>query len=585
MQVGGTLTAYASHALGQSDIVTMQGNWGAGAHNVEVNFLNDAWGGSADLDRNLYVDGITYGGKAVASGTASLERPGPVTFTTPATGLIGDAGSNYLVGTTGADVMKGLAGNDTLYGGDGNDSLYGGDGTDALFGGEGNDMLDGGAGVDTMTGGNGDDLYAVDNLGDVVIEAAGGGSDRVVASISGYVLAANVERLDLKGSALTGSGNSGDNLLVGNALDNVLNGMGGNDTINGGDGNDVLNGGDGNDVLDGGTGADTMTGGTGDDLYKVDSLGDVVIEVAGGGSDRVVASVSGYVLAANLERLDLGASALTGTGNDIANILNGNGLDNLLRGMGGDDQIYGNAGKDTLEGGTGTDTLYGGDGDDWIDGGDGADIMIGGVGDDTFLVDNLRDVVSEAVGGGYDRVVASVSGYMLGANVERLDLGGSALTGSGNALDNTIYGNALNNTLSGLAGNDKLYGGGGNDTLIGGLGADTLEGGAGADTFRYGSAAEGGDTITDFLSGTDVIEISVAGFKGGLALSTSLASRFVSNTTGVSTAPSGTGQFIYETDVAKLLWDVDGTGSAAPVTIATFTAGTVLHASDIHLIG
>ena len=45
---------------------------------------------------------------------------------------------------------------------------------------------------------------------------------------------------------------------------------------------------------------------------------------------------------------------------------------------------------------------------------------------------------------------------MLGANVENLDLNGTAITGTGNALNNIINGND---------GNNQLFGGGGNDTL------------------------------------------------------------------------------------------------------------------------
>ncbi len=79
-QVGTTLTASASHAAGQYDVITVKGDWAPGAHKVTVNFTNDAWGGSAATDRNLHVDGITYNGKALATGEADLLRNGPVDF-------------------------------------------------------------------------------------------------------------------------------------------------------------------------------------------------------------------------------------------------------------------------------------------------------------------------------------------------------------------------------------------------------------------------------------------------------------------------------------------------------------------------
>jgi hypothetical protein len=79
-QVGGTLTAGASHAAGLNDVITVKGNWGAGAHKVTVNFTNDAYGGSSATDRNLHVDGITFNGVALASGSADLNSNGPVDF-------------------------------------------------------------------------------------------------------------------------------------------------------------------------------------------------------------------------------------------------------------------------------------------------------------------------------------------------------------------------------------------------------------------------------------------------------------------------------------------------------------------------
>ena len=63
-QVGGVQTASALHSSGQDSTLDVLGNFGAGRHTLSVSFLNDAYGGSASTDRNLYVDGVSYNGAA-----------------------------------------------------------------------------------------------------------------------------------------------------------------------------------------------------------------------------------------------------------------------------------------------------------------------------------------------------------------------------------------------------------------------------------------------------------------------------------------------------------------------------------------
>ncbi len=87
VSVGGALTATASHAAGQTQDVTLTGAFGATAHTIGVQFLNDAWGGTPQTDRNLYVDGMTLDGSAVAgsdrvqdaNGTATVQLGQPAT--------------------------------------------------------------------------------------------------------------------------------------------------------------------------------------------------------------------------------------------------------------------------------------------------------------------------------------------------------------------------------------------------------------------------------------------------------------------------------------------------------------------------
>jgi Ca2+-binding RTX toxin-like protein len=228
-----------------------------------------------------------------------------------------------------------------------------------LRGNAGNDVLDGRLGNDAMFGGVGNDTYAINSAGDSVVEAAGGGTDLILSSLSfdlGTV--SHIEKLTLLGAAnLNGTGTAGFEVINGNSGNNTLSGLGGPDTLVGNGGSDRLFGGGDDDWLDGGTGADTMTGGTGNDTYFIDNAGDVVVEDPGSGRDgirslitfdlRTTPEVEGLLL--------LGTANINGTGSAGHEDFVGNSGANVIDGGGGQDLISGGPGNDILIGGTDVD--------------------------------------------------------------------------------------------------------------------------------------------------------------------------------------------------------------------------------------
>ncbi|MTH79961.1 calcium-binding protein [Paracoccus aestuariivivens] len=487
------------------DLLEVSFTGGGSAGSVEVSSVSvQVAGASTIVDIG---EPVSTPGHQVLTGTAGNEV------------LSGDIGNDRLSGLAGDDTLTGVAGNDTLNGGAGRDRMIGGQGNDVyvidnasdivleyanqgtdfvqstisyslagnvenltllgtaalsgtgnalsnlingnagnnlLSGLAGNDTLNGRLGSDRMSGGTGNDTYIVDNAGDVVIEAAGEGIDLVQSAVS-HALRVNVENLTLLGTGnLAGSGNAATNLITGNAGNNRLSGLAGNDTINGGSGNDIL---------DGGAGTDRMSGGAGNDVYRVDAIGDLTLELAGQGTDLVQSAVN-YALRVNVENLTLlGTGNLAGSGNATANLITGNAGNNRLSGLAGNDTINGGFGNDVLDGGLNNDRLNGGIGNDRLIGGAGSDHISGGAGADRFVFVSLsestvgvagRDTITDFSRGQQDLIDLSAIDANFGrtGNQAFSFIGDAAFTGQAGQLSaRTVTGGTL---VSGDVNGDRI---------------------------------------------------------------------------------------------------------------------------------
>lgn len=391
-------------------------------------------------------------------------------------------------------------------------------------------------------------------------------------------------------------------------------------------GNDTINGSDfGDDIIGGrNTGNDLINAGGGFDFIKADAGNDTIF----GGADRDIYSLSeshydGAAYRGANVNLQTGVATDSWGGTDTLNSIEnlegsrmadrfvGSGEREQFAGLRGNDTIDGGAGVDTVRydrdegwGGTravnvnlaagtatdgwgntdrllnievvwgtrGNDTLVGNALDNEFSGGDGVDVVRGAAGRD--VLDFYWDNVESGAIVELNRSTGQVRNDGFG-NIETL-AGIEDLFGT--FLNDRFVGNDVANRLYGDAGNDTLSGGAGDDELIGEAGVDRLTGGAGRDTFLFQSPdglASFGDTITDFVSGTDLLAFDTADFDG---MDATLRFR-----NGTSAGSAGESWFFFNTATDRLFWDRDGAGGAAAVVVATLVGVNSLTTADIDL--
>ncbi|MCW2286428.1 Ca2+-binding RTX toxin-like protein [Rhodoblastus acidophilus] len=534
-----------------------------------------------------------------------------------------------IVGGSGADTLTGDAFANTLSGGAGDDILRGGLGVDVLDGGAGSDTADyrdksasvavtligylsagqpvasgnvvvtvggvaedtlrnienifGGAGADALTG------DALDNL------FRGGGGNDALDGGAGSDTADYRDKTAAVSVALNGATRVGV-LVNGVPEDTIVN----IETVYGGSAADTLTGDAANNLFRGGGGADVLDGGAGSDTADYSDKTAAVAATLNGATLATV-TVGGVAedTIRNIENLIGGAGADTLVGDALVNTLLGGAGADLLRGGGGADYLDGGAGSDWADyrdkstpvavtlngaipapvtvggatedrivnierilGGSGADTLTGDSQDNIFRGGPGKDILDGGAGSDTADYSEKAGAVAVTLNGGADAVVS---------------VGGAAEDTIRN-IEN-VLGGAGADRLTGDSGVNVLSGGGGNDILTGLGGADVLTGGAGADAFVYTSLIDLGDTITDFTSGSDHIDVSAAGIFG---LTAGITPNLVQTANHAIWTPGALLE--YETGTGGLYFDLSGGAGVGVMRVGVLAGAPKLVGTDIHII-
>ena len=335
----------------------------------------------------------------------------------------------------------------------------------------------------------------------------------------------------------TMTGGQAHNIMYGMEGDDTLRGEQGNDWIFGGEGADRLEGGEGDDLLMGGEGDDVMTGGEGDDTLVGGEGGDTM--TGGDGADTFVFgeghgddTITDFDTTQDKIHLRTFSQTITWDvlSTKITTVLDEH---NVVVGLKIDLGDWG-GGTITLDGVTSVsdltedmfvlDRIVGDDdSDDVLQGGTSDDTMTGGTGADTFVFDETsgNDTITDFSTTEGDQIdltafTASITWQQLQAAMSAIEDDPNTLeTESGTVIDLTAFGGGTI-TLEGVTSTDltadmfildDYAGEDGDDTIEGTFRDDMLTGGGGADTFVFNEDS-GHDTITDFTSGADKIDLS-----------------------------------------------------------------------------
>lgn len=370
--IGGTLTASANYAAGQSQTVIVEGSWTDDVHTLVVDFINDGYGGSTETNRNLYVSLATptdavgaaslflgYQGsqqiRVEPEATVTVSKDNSPPFIPPVstppvstppisttgnplsvTGGAGTSGGTGISPVAPVPVTQPINPVATTLGSSGGTVLLPAPGSAST--------VSGATGMGTLPGGTAV-LAGMDTVSTVLAYP-----DYIVSQT-----AASTTYLTPKAAAILTTATSLSNVVYSQGVD-TIDAQGASDlvfasgpsaTVTGGSGTLIFVAGGGSYVAGGGTGTDILYGGT-------------------------------------------GTSVLTGTSGSGSILVSGNGNVTLSGGLGTGALMFGGAGTTTFLGSAGgSDTMVGGtgpnvftltDGDIAFGGPGGSDVFGGGLG-------------------------------------------------------------------------------------------------------------------------------------------------------------------------------------------------------------
>ena len=507
--------------------------------------------------------------------------------------------------------------NDTLTGGAGADTFVfattaGLESTDTVVGGAGTDTISLTASAAVTANLTGvrtvERVVTTGNGGDVSITV---GSDSTIAATGTLTVDAssitnNAYDLFYDGSAETTS----------TTVQNIT-GTAGTDTITGGSGNDVINGGDASDTITGGAGIDNLSGGEGADTFVVGTVAHFVgldsaeVVSGGSGSDTLSFQVGNNALTVaatdlaginSIQTISIksenataaltvtdavftanGAAtlAITNATNSTSGIqVTASGLTavNSIQFTGTtvtavSDSVVGGSGNDsfTFSTAAAADAYAAGD---TVNGGAGNDLLTISTGTTALTaatltnVSNIERLTVSGTTGGVGLLTLADANFatVTGAAISATSLTTGALLVTAAAEDDSSFvitgGSGADSMIGGQLA-DTISGGAGADTIQGGLLSDSLTGGSGADVFEFTavthSSGSNADSITDFASGTDKLNVTLnyTGQTTGLTINATVQTARAGTTLIQDNLSGERGQAVYDTTGSALYVNVN----------------------------